>query len=147
MNGDIMDCAAVSYWPTASRDFNSEIDMMVDFLDWLKQAFPGKPIVYKPGNHEYRLPRYFVSKAPELADTLVAADVFERVLGLAEREITFLDYHQTVMAGLLPVLHGHEVGAITRAVNPARGLFLRAKSYAMCAHCHTTSEHTSTNIK
>ena len=50
------------------------------------------------------------------------------------------------MAGKLPVLHGHEIRNIQRTVNPARGLFLRAKSWAACSHCHTTSEHTTRDI-
>ena len=44
-----------------------------------------------------------------------------------------------VMAGKLPILHGHEINHIDRAVNPARGLFLKAKSWAACSHCHSTS--------
>lgn len=145
LNGDIWDCASVSYWPTAHRDFNGEIEQIIDFLDFLRQQFPNAEIVYKPGNHEYRLPRLFVSKAPELVETPYAA--METVLGFEERDIEFLDYHQLVYAGLLPILHGHEVSSITRAVNPARGLFLKAKSWAACSHCHTTSEHTSRNIQ
>ena len=143
--GDLQDCAAVSYWPTAHRDFNSEIEATIDFFDFLANEFPGKPIVYKPGNHEYRLPRYFLSKAPELVETPLAA--METVLGFEERGIEFLDYFQLVYAGKLPMLHGHEVQAISRAVNPARGLFLRTKQYALCAHCHTTSEHSASTVE
>ena len=145
LNGDIMDCAAVSYWQTEKRDFNAEIEATIDFFDWLKSEFPIKPIVYKPGNHEYRLPRYFMSKAPELVETPLAA--METVLGFEERNIEFLDYHQLVYAGRLPIIHGHEVRAISRTVNPARGLFLRAKTFAACSHCHSTSEHTPKTLE
>jgi len=144
LNGDVMDCAAVSYWPTAVRDFDVEVEAVVDFFDWLQQAFPGVPIIYKPGNHEYRLPNYFITHAPELATSLMSA--IDNVLGLENKGIAFLDDKQIVKAGLLPILHGHEVGNLIRTVNPARGLFLRAKSWALCAHCHTTSQHTSVNI-
>ena len=146
LNGDAQDCAAVSYWPTSrKRDFDKEVELFIDFLDFLDDAFPGIPMIYKPGNHEYRLPRYYQSKAPEMIGMpLQAMDV---VLGFEYRNIEFLDYHQIVMAGKLPVLHGHEFSAISRAVNPARGLFLRTKSWAACGHCHTTSEHTSKSIQ
>ena len=32
-------------------------------------------------------------------------------------------------------------------LNPARGLFLKTKSWAMCGHSHTTSEHTERDIR
>ena len=144
-NGDIQDCASVSFWPTARRDFNAEIEAVIDFFDFVRQEFPKIMIVYKPGNHEYRLPRYFISKAPDLIETPLAA--METVLGFEERKIEFLDYFTLVYAGRLPIVHGHEVGSITKAVNPARGLFLRTKTFGACSHCHSTSEHTATTIE
>ena len=35
---------------------------------------------------------------------------------------------------------------LNRTVNPARGLFLRAKTFSACSHCHTTSEHSTRDI-
>jgi len=145
LNGDWQDCAAVSYWPTAQRKFNDEIGLVIDSLDWLRGEFPKQKIVYKPGNHEYRLPRYYVSHAPELIGSPLAA--METVIGFEERGIEFLDYYQIVMAGDLPVLHGHEIPFLNRTVNPARGLYLRAKMWAACGHCHTTSQHTSKTLQ
>ena len=145
LNGDILDCAAVSYWPTAKRDFNKEIEAGIDFFDFLRKEFPKSKIVYKPGNHEYRLPRLFVSKVPELCETPYAA--METVMGFEQRGVEFLDYHQIVKAGKLPILHGHELPNIQRTVSPARGLFLRTKNFAACSHCHTTSEFTTRDIQ
>ena len=144
LNGDWQDCAAVSYWPNAKRRFHQEIEMVIDSLDWLRREFPTQKIVYKPGNHEYRLPRYYLQHAPELIESPLAA--METVIGFEERKIEFLDYFQLVYAGLLPILHGHEVQNLSRTVNPARGLFLRAKTFAACGHCHTTSSHTAKTI-
>jgi hypothetical protein len=145
LNGDIQDCAAVSFWPSnMRRDFDKEVTLFIDFLDMLKQEFPNQEIVYKPGNHELRLPRLYAQKVPELIGVPLAA--MESILGLEARNIEFLDYYQLVYAGKLPILHGHELKSIDRSVNPARGLFLRTKSYGLCGHCHTTSEHTERNI-
>lgn len=144
-NGDIQDCAAVSYWPLRRRDLNGEIEAVIDFFDWFRNQFPKQKIVYKPGNHEYRLPRYYISKAPELIDTPYAA--METVLGFESRNIEFLDYHQLVYAGLLPIIHGHEIPTISKAVNAARGLYLRAKTFSACSHCHSTSEHPAKTIE
>ena len=140
INGDFMDDAALGFWGTARRDWNKEVEAGIDMLDWLRKEFGNRvKFVYKPGNHEYRLPRYFISNAPELALSPLAA--METVMDFEWRGIDFLDYYQLVFAGELPVLHGHEVRNITRSVNPARGLFLRTKTFSMCAHCHSTSDH------
>jgi len=144
LNGDMWDCASVGYWPTAHRDFNKELEAFNDFLDWLRKEFPKQKIIFKPGNHEYRLPKYFISHAPELATTPLAA--METVMGFEERDIEFLDYFQIVCFGKLPVLHGHEIRNLSRTVNPARGLFLKTKTFSACSHCHSTSEHSATNI-
>ena len=144
-NGDIQECASVSYWPSFRKDFNAEMEATIDFFDFIRGEFQTQKIVYKPGNHEYRLPRYYLSKAPELVNTPLAA--METVLGFEERGIEFLDYHQIVYAGKLPIIHGHEISNITRTVNPARGLFLRAKTFAACSHCHSTSEHTPKTLE
>jgi len=143
-NGDIWDCAAVSYWPTARRDFNREIEAFVDYLDIMRREFAGCRMIYKPGNHEYRLPRRFVDKMPELAESPLAA--METVVGFEDRQIEFLDYTQVVMAGKLPIIHGHEVRNIERMVSPARGLFRRSKTFSACSHCHSTSEYSTRNI-
>jgi len=144
LNGDAWDCEALTFWPTAHRDFNKELEDFIDFLDWLKLQFPTQKIVFKPGNHEFRLPRYFITHAPELAQSPVAS--METVLGFEKRGIEFLDYFQIINAGKLPIIHGHEVPAIIRCVNPARGLFLRTKTFSACSHCHSTSEHSPKNI-
>ena len=145
-NGDLQDCASISYWPSGrKRDFDKEVELFIDFLDFIDKELPNTLKVYKPGNHEYRLPRYYQSKAPELIGLPLQA--VDTVLGLEYRGIEFLDYHQIVMAGKLPIIHGHEIPNISRSVNPARGLFLRTKSWAACSHCHTTSEHTAKNIQ
>jgi hypothetical protein len=144
-NGDLQDCHSISFWPSAlKRDFDKEVESVIDFLDFIEQEFPDTAKVYKPGNHEYRLPRYYQSKAPELIGLPLLA--FDTVLGLEYRGIEFLQYKQKVMAGKLPILHGDEFRTLSRAVNPARGLFLKTKSWAACSHCHTTSQDTHTDI-
>ena len=144
INGDWQDCAALSYWPSAKRDFNKEVGLVIDSLDWLRGKFPKQKIVYKPGNHEFRLPAYYVRLAPELIGSPLAA--METLIGFEGRGIEFLDYNQIVMAGQLPIIHGNEVRHIDRTVNPARGLFLKTKTFSACSHCHTTSQHTSKTL-
>ena len=143
LNGDIQDCASVTHWPkTSRRNFDKELVEFIQFLDWLGQELP-LPTVYKPGNHEYWLPRYYASKAPELIGVPLLA--MESILNLEARGIEFLEYKQIVMAGKLPILHGDEP-KFSSPVNAARGLFLKTHSWAMCSHFHSTSEHSTRDI-
>jgi hypothetical protein len=51
------------------------------------------------------------------------------------------------MAGKLPILHGHEwFGGFAPPVNPARGLFLKAKESCIIGHHHRSSEHSEKNL-
>lgn len=143
--GDLQDCQAVSFWPSAKRDIDAEIEAMADFLNFMTAEFPKAQLVWLPGNHEYRLPRYYMHKAPELAGSIIGSVCMDVALNLEGRGVEFLDYNQMVLAGKLPILHGHEF-KISRAVNPARGLFLKAKTFAMCAHHHSSSEHTEKDL-
>ena len=143
LNGDIQDCASVSHWPvTRKRNFDKELVIFQQFLDWLCEELP-VPMVYKPGNHEYWLPRYYASKAPELIGVPLLA--MESVLNLEARNIEFIEYKQIVNAGGLPILHGDEL-RFSSPVNPARGLFLKTHSWAMCSHFHQTAENSSRDI-
>lgn len=146
INGDAQDCQALSFWPSVIRkDFMKEVSIFNDFLDFLKQEIPDAEIVYKPGNHEYRIVRLYSSLIPDQIGNPVFC--METVLDFEGRNIEYLDYHQIVYCGLLPIVHGHEVRSISTSVNPARGLFLKTNSWALCGHSHRTSEHTDTNIQ
>lgn len=143
--GDLQDCAAVSHWQsTIPRNFDKELERFIDFLDFIEQEFPTQEKVWLPGNHEYRLDRYYQSKAPELIGIPLIA--FDRVLALEQRKIIRLENKQIVMAGKLPIIHGDEM-RVSTAVNPARGLLLKAKTWAMCGHYHRTSEHPGKDLR
>lgn len=145
--GDAQDCASISFWISQrKRDFDREIEIFVDFLDFIQYEFQKQKKVYMIGNHEYRLPRMYQTKVPELMGLPLLA--MDAVLNLEGRGYEYLDYLQIVMAGELPILHGHELGrGVSTVVNPARGLMLKTKSHAMCAHCHRTSEHSDRSIR
>lgn len=146
INGDFQDCEAVSFWPqTRKRNFNEEIEATVDMIDFLKHELKPKKIVYKPGNHEDRLPRQFAAAMPDVGLSMGGIIVQTELLGFEQRGIEYLDSRQLVMAGKLPMFHGHEL-RYSGVVNPARGLFLKLKSWGMTAHSHRSSEHTETDI-
>lgn len=95
-------------------------------------------------------------KAPQIfdLDILNLPEMFTGVghkhmnLDFSKLNINFQTCHkQTVRLGNLNVIHGHELGtSVISPVNIARGLFLKAKTSAICGHHHQVSEHTEPNL-
>lgn len=142
LNGDTLDFFAVSRWEKdpRKRDLAREVEIGRELLKAIREAFPGKQIIFKKGNHEERWESYLSNKAPEL----LGVDDFdtERIFRLDDLNMRVLDNRKHIRIGSLNVLHGHEFGrSIFSPVNAARGLFLRAKTSAIIGHYHQTSEH------
>lgn len=102
----------------------------------------GRPVA--TGNSRYD--RYMKLKAPELLD-LPGMELNE-LMGLEEKGIEFVAHNRIIEAAKLNILHGHEYArGLTSPVNPARGMFLRAKACTISAHNHQTSHHNETDIR
>jgi predicted phosphodiesterase len=142
LNGDILDSHELSDFdrePDAVR-YVQEREYGLQFLGWLRGQLPSAALVYKEGNHEERLKRYIIKRAPALfgleAVTLPALLDFKRF------GVEWVDRKRIVQFGHLAVVHGHEFkSGISAPVNPARGFFLRAKECVLGGHHHQTSEH------
>lgn len=148
LNGDISDFFALSRWEKNPklRKFKEELNTVREFLSTLREQFPKARIVYKLGNHEERYISYMRTKAPEL----IGVDKFEigEVLELKDHGIELVADKQPIRLGQLNVVHGHEYRfAISNPVSPARGLFLKARAYAVCNHFHQKSEHSARTIE
>jgi len=147
LNGDILDFYQVSRFTKegGAMSIKEERDMFFEFIGWIKSNFD-VPIYYKAGNHEERLAKYINDKAPDLAQLPELS--LSGFLKLDELDVQFVDGRQKALMGKLIVVHGHEFGeSIFSPVNPARGLFLRAKSSTLAGHNHQTSEHHENNLK
>lgn len=145
INGDLIDFAKISRWKKdpGLASTKVEIDMVRSFLEGLSGL--GLPIYFKMGNHEDRWERYLLDNAPELysLDELQMG----RLLHLDELDIELIESKQRAKFGKLNVVHGHEFGeSIFSPVNPARGLFLRAKTSVIAGHNHQTSSHHENNL-
>jgi predicted phosphodiesterase len=142
LNGDVTDNHSISRWETdpRERDFGEEIRVTIQMLEYIRGVFPKADIVWKKGNHEERYDSYMRQKAPEL----LGVDAFQwsKVYEVERLGVTVVGESRPVHVGKLPVIHGHEYKfAISNPVNPARGLFLRAKESALCGHHHLMSTH------
>lgn len=148
LNGDTMDCHELSKYEKDPRErkFREEIPLVRQFLAYMRQEFPKARIIWKDGNHDERLYLYLRRHAP----AVLGVDDFEapRILRFKEYDIEYVTDKRPIVCGKLNILHGHEYpGGITAPVNPARGLFLRAKACAIQGHQHQTSEHAEPTLE
>jgi len=147
LNGDIADFYAISRYmkdPT-QRDFKSELEAVRAFFAYLRQQFPGIPIVFKLGNHEERWQHWLWQHAAEISDDPRMS--LGSWLDLDEHDITLVEDKRPVMLGKLPVLHGHELpSGMAAPVNVARGAFMKTLSTVLVGHSHRTSNHAESNM-
>jgi predicted phosphodiesterase len=139
-NGDTLDSHEVSSHdkePGAPR-YVSEIETGQKLFRWFRAQLPRARFVVKQGNHEDRLERYIIQRAPALFG-LEGLDL-PTLLHLADVGAEWVHDKRVIALGKLPVLHGHEYRG-SGGVNPARWLFLRTQNSAICGHFHRTSEH------
>lgn len=141
-NGDLIDFYQVSNFnkDPSRKNVWYEIQMVMEFLDMIKDAFPDKRLYWKLGNHEERFFTFMKAKAPELWNMPILS--FDEIFQLNEFGVKLIDGKQLIRAGKLNILHGHEFGrSFFNPVNPARGLFLKAKASTLAGHNHQTSSH------
>jgi predicted phosphodiesterase len=145
LNGDIMDCHELSRWSKSPKDprYPDEVKLGREFLAWLRRQLPRARIVWKDGNHEERLYNYLIDKAPALFGLISLPEL----LHFEKHGIEYVTDRRVIRLGKLHVIHGHEYQPqIQTPVNAARGLFLRAKSVAICGHFHQSSHHREPTI-
>jgi predicted phosphodiesterase len=145
LNGDVLDIHPLSYFerdPKAKR-FNEELDTMKRLFEILQKELKCK-IYFKFGNHEERYDKFLLQKAHEL----VGVEEFELENIVKRRfDCEVIRDKRLVIINGLPYVHGHEFGrGVFSPVNAARGLFNQAKHSAVKGDCHTTSEHTETDV-
>jgi len=147
LNGDIIDFYRLSKFridPTVD-DTKEAINALIQFLMALRTLFPDAEIVYKLGNHDDRFYYYMQQKAPEFFG--IPEFRIESVLHTDKLGIEVVGDKRRIRAGKLYIIHGHEFWqSLNNPVNPARGLYLKAKRSSLCAHHHQTSEHTEPDI-
>jgi predicted phosphodiesterase len=142
LNGDTCDFYAISRYikTPAKRNFKSEVAAARDMLAWIRGRFPKIPIVFKCGNHEERWNHWLYQHAPEISDEPIMG--LDNWLQLPKHGIEMVDDQRPILAGKLPILHGHEKGkGISAPVNQARGAFLRLHHTVLEGHGHRTSGH------
>lgn len=146
INGDYGDFYQLSRFDRSPKrsDFAIEVDYMLDGLEWLASQFPKARRIFKRGNHDERWDRYVWNHAPMFCN-------LENVRLGAVLELNKWGFEEVgdepVMAGLLPILHGHELPkGMASPVNAARGAFMRTLTTCMVGHYHRPSTHPESDM-
>jgi len=141
LNGDILDMYNGSDFQKdrKKRDLAQELRDCKEFYQWLRQELPDQVIYYKQGNHEARWERFLSKVNPSMLD--VEDFKLAQIMRFGELKIIEVDTLGPVMAGRLPIFHGHETGMKSGGVNPARSLALRTKQHGLVSHFHRSSVH------
>jgi hypothetical protein len=141
LDGDIGDFHALSRFdkePTAIR-YKTEMDGIKQILQVIRKIFPKAEILYKKGNHEYRLTHYLTLKAPEIFE--MKPFLFDDYLDFNGLGVKSYESDTVFSVGKLLIGHGDEFGSISTAVSPARGLLLKTFECGLIAHNHKQSMH------
>jgi hypothetical protein len=147
LGGDCVDAYEISSFEKSKykRRWAEEVQLTKQFFSYLRYKFPKSKIYFLYGNHEMRYLSYIRRNASALEgiESINFANLFDfEKFGIIE-----IDPMATARYKGLNLVHGHEFGKSTFSpVNVARGLYMRAKTSAMCGHSHQTSEHTETDM-
>ena len=147
--GDVVDAYQLSYFCRDPRNRGpvDEIANVKQFLQTVKQALRPKAIVWRGANHEQRLERYLMQRAPELFPAIADCVSWRSLCGLDELGIQWIRWQNPIRVGKLTLLHGDEwSGGFYTPVNPARTAFLKSLECVVIGHLHRTSEHTTRTL-
>lgn len=159
LNGDTLDFYAISRFEKdpERRGPAEEIRNTVQLMRWVQSQFPKARLIFKEGNHDERFSKFVWNNAPVLWSLKQCR--LDSVLGWEYAEQTdndttklerygweYLGDKRPIMAGRLPILHGHELPGGGSPVNPARGAYMRTAHSVLIGHLHRTSQHTEPNM-
>lgn len=145
LNGDTLDFHQASDFvrDPEARDLKGERKLGIQFLAYLRQEFPKARLIFKEGNHDERLRRFILQKAPEIYDTEILG--LPALLHFDRYGVEHIGDKRAILLGGLSVLHGHELAkGFTAPAAPARTGYLKGGVSMLMAHHHTTNEHTKT---
>lgn len=144
LNGDIIDFYPMSKFARDpnQRDVFEELRTCEIFLQQVKHKFNNCKIIFKEGNHEYRLRKYIYEKAPELVNIPELA--LPSLLHFSKYQIDFVDAWTVMQAGKLNIIHGHEI--LGGGINVARTQVLKSLDNILFGHFHRHQDYTQRTI-
>jgi predicted phosphodiesterase len=147
LNGDIMDCGAMSRYTKSWGDrigWTTEKETAQAFFSALRKAFPKARIMWRPGNHERRLPAYLSNNVEALQNE--PSLELRNLVGLSGYGIEWIEDNSQLSLGSLHIRHGDEWRIGAGVVSPAKIANERARGNVIIGHFHRHSEHTPRSI-
>lgn len=145
--GDIVDFYQLSTFskdPLMRRPIE-ELNDTKKVLGYIRKQLNPKRFLYKAGNHEQRLEWFLMKRAPELFD--LPCITLPELLDFDNYGVQHIPALNVLRRGHLTLIHGHETGrGLMSPVNPARGMYMKAKGCVLSGHEHRTSDHTENTI-
>lgn len=158
LNGDTIDFYGISRFEKdpERRTPTEEIRDAVQLMRWIQSQFPKARLIFKTGNHDERWDKYCWANAPVLWSLRqcrldgVLGNEFAEQTGNDSTKLErygweYLSDKRPILAGQLPILHGHELNA-NSPVNPARGAWLKTSHTVLIGHLHTPSQHVQPDL-
>jgi predicted phosphodiesterase len=153
-NGDQLDFYGISRFEKdpERRAPSEEIRNVVQLMRYVQQQFPKARLIWRDGNHEDRWAKWCWANAPVLwalkqcrLDGVLGNEYAEQTgnesTKLARYGWEYLSEKRPILAGHLPIMHGHELNVSSASVSAARGAWLKATHTVMIGHLHSTSAH------
>jgi len=147
LNGDIMDCGSMSRYTKSWGDrigWTTEKETAQSFLSALRKAFPKARIMWRPGNHERRLPAYLSNNVEALQNE--PSLELRNLVGIQGYGVEWIEDNAPLSLGSLHVRHGDEWRIGAGVVSPAKIANERARGNIIIGHFHRHSEHTPRSI-
>ena len=145
--GDTMDCHMLSTHKKmkGALDMVDEVKQTKELMALIRRAFPSAEVLYMEGNHEQRLSRHMEENSPALVG--FDAITLPSLLNLQEEfNVKYLTTGELIACGRMTFIHGHELKGLG-GINPARKLYLRAKTSTICGHFHRPDTFFTRNIR
>lgn len=124
------------------KSVKEEMKAAKDFLSDLIKRFPGVRIKWKEGNHEYRLNKYIIQNAPEIADMI--EDLMTRQMGFEELGVDYII--DPFKIGKLWHLHGHEFPSGGGVQKVCDKVWNFVPDHFTVGHFHRTDSGTKTHV-
>ena len=144
---ELPDLYQVGSWlrdPTKDS-FYQELEKVTALVQQLDKAFKGKDVTYIHGNHEERIDRYLMKRAPEMYGLKAVSR--EHLMGLDQTKWKVIDNKKVLQEGGTPYkvgnltfLHGHEVKMGWGAINLAKIMYERSRVNIIAGHHHRAQE-------
>ena len=152
IGGDFLELVSCSMhsWSEGQTQFEQDMKAGRIALRSLRKAAPNARITYLEGNHETRLTRFLMEKAPNMIGSLT----IPLQLSFAEFGVTWVpEGKQPISRGTLDILHGHQLGSGGAGLLPkyhtakATAVFGQVGRQVLYGHVHTTQETGATMFK